>query len=77
MDCIVHGFSKSWAQLSNFHFTHLFNLYVHHTKSWAGEAQIGITITRRNINNLRYADDTTLMQKVRRTRAIDEGERGK
>ena len=25
------------------------------------EAQAGITITRRNINNLRYADDTTLM----------------
>ena len=26
-----------------------------------GEAQAGIKITRRNINNLRYADDTTLM----------------
>ena len=26
-----------------------------------GEAQIGIKIARRNINNLRYADDTTLM----------------
>ena len=26
-----------------------------------GEAQIGIKIDRRNINNLRYADDTTLM----------------
>ena len=25
------------------------------------EAQAGITIGRRNINNLRYADDTTLM----------------
>ena len=25
------------------------------------EAQVGIKITRRNINNLRYADDTTLM----------------
>ena len=25
------------------------------------EAQIGIKISRRNINNLRYADDTTLM----------------
>ena len=30
---------------------------------WAGldEAQAGIKIARRNINNLRYADDTTLM----------------
>ena len=25
------------------------------------ESQVGIKITRRNINNLRYADDTTLM----------------
>ena len=26
-----------------------------------GEAQAGIKIARRNINNLRYADDTTIM----------------
>ena len=26
------------------------------------EAQAGIKISRRNINNLRYADDTTLME---------------
>ena len=30
-------------------------------KSWAGESQAGIKIARRNINNLRYADDTTLV----------------
>ena len=30
------------------------------------EVQAGIKITRRNINNLRYADDTTLMKKVKR-----------
>ena len=37
---------------------------VHHEKRWAGrstEAQAGIKIAGRNINNLRYADDTTLM----------------
>ena len=28
---------------------------------WLGEAQAGIKIARRNINNLRYADDSTLM----------------
>ena len=28
---------------------------------WLEEAQAGIMIARRNINNLRYADDTTLM----------------
>ena len=32
---------------------------VHHEKHWAGQA--GIKIAGRNINNLRYADDTTLM----------------
>ena len=41
----------------------LFNLYSEYIKQNAGldEAQGGIKIARRNINNLRYADDTTLM----------------
>ena len=30
------------------------------------EAQPGFKIAGRNINNLRYADDTTLMQKVKK-----------
>ena len=30
-------------------------------KSWAGETQAGIKLAGRNINNFRYADDTTLM----------------
>ena len=34
---------------------------VHHVKPWAGEAQAEVKIAGRNINNLRYADDTTLM----------------
>ena len=29
--------------------------------AWLDETQAGIKIARRNINNLRYADDTTLM----------------
>ena len=29
--------------------------------AWLDEAQAGIKIARRNINNLRYADDSTLM----------------
>ena len=29
------------------------------------EAQAGLKIARRNINNLRYADDTTLMAKIK------------
>ena len=41
----------------------LFNLYVQYITRNSGleEAQAGIKIARRNINNLRYADDTTLM----------------
>ena len=41
----------------------LFNSYVEYITRNAGleEAQAGIKIARRNINNLRYADDTTLM----------------
>ena len=41
----------------------LFNLYAVYITRNAGleEAQAGIKVSRRNINNLRYADDTTLM----------------
>ena len=41
----------------------LFNLYAEYIIRNAGldEAQAGIKIAGRNINNLRYADDTTLM----------------
>ena len=41
----------------------LFNLYAAYIMRNAGleEAEAGIKISRRNINNLRYADDTTLM----------------
>ena len=41
----------------------LLNLYAEYIMRNAGldEAQAGIKISRRNINNLRYADDTTLM----------------
>ena len=34
---------------------------MHHEKAGLEEAQAGIKIARRNINNLSYADDTTLM----------------
>ena len=46
----------------------LFNLYAVYIMRNAGveEAQAGIKIAGRNINNLRYADDTTLKQKVKK-----------
>ena len=52
------------------------------------ETQAGITIARRNINNLRYADDTTLMAKSeqelksllmkvkKESKKVNESERG-
>ena len=42
----------------------LFNLYVEYImrNAWLDEAQAGIKIASRNINNLRYADDTTIME---------------
>ena len=46
----------------------LFNLDAEYIMRNAGleDAQAGIKISRRNINNLRYADDTTLCQKVKK-----------
>ena len=46
----------------------LFNLYAEYIMRNAGleETQAGIKIAGRNINNLRYADDTTVMAEVKR-----------
>ena len=43
------------------------------------DSQAGIKISRRNINNFRYADDTTLMaeSEEKTKEPLDEGERGK
>ena len=48
--------------------TCLFSLYIE-----VDESQAGIKIARRSINNLRYADDTTIM--AEREEKLDEGER--
>ena len=58
----------------------LFNLYADYIMRNAGldEAQAGIKIVGRNINNLRYADDTTLMIEIEEElkEPLDDGERG-
>ena len=56
----------------------LFNLYAEYIMQNArlDEAQAGIKIAGRNINNLRYADDTTLMAEKRTKEPLDESERG-
>ena len=58
----------------------LFNLYAEYIirNAVLDEAQAGIKIVRRNINNLRYADDTTLMAEGEEElkKPLDESERG-
>ena len=55
----------------------LFNLYAEYTmqNNRLNEAQAGIKISGRNINNPRYADDTTLMAQSKEE-PLDESERG-
>ena len=50
----------------------LFNFYTEYIIRNAGleEAQAGIKIARRNINNLRYADDTTLMAESQELKSL-------
>ena len=38
--------------------------------AWLDEAQAGIRIARRNINNLRYADDTTFMAESKELKSL-------
>ena len=59
---------------------YLFNLYAENIMRNAGmdKAQAGISIARGNINNLRYAGDTTLKRRKQRgtEEPLDESERG-
>ena len=50
----------------------LFNLYAEYIMRNAGldEAQVGINIAGRNINNLIYADDTTLMAESEEVKSL-------
>ena len=57
----------------------LFNLYAEYIMRNArlDEAQAGIKVAGRNINNLRYADDTTLMaESEEELKPLEESERG-
>ena len=56
----------------------LFNLYAEYIMRNARlyESQARIKISGRNINNLRYADDTTLMAETKEDEPLDEGARG-
>ena len=50
---------------------YLFNICrVHHAKCRLDEAQAGIKTAGRNINNLRYADDTTLIAESKEPKSL-------
>ena len=78
-----HG-TTDWFQIGKVHqgcilSPCLFNFYAEYIMRNDGleEAQAGIKIARRNINNLRYADDTTLMAESEGTKKhLDESETG-
>ena len=64
---------KEYVKAVYCHPAHL--TYMHSTYG-LDEAQAGIKIAGRNINNLRYADDTSLMAENEELQASDESERG-
>ena len=54
----------------------LFNICrVHLAKCWLDELKAGIKTAGRNINNLRYADDSTLIAESKELESLDEGDR--
>ena len=71
----VHGIFQArvleWVAIA-------FSIYAEYIMRNAGldEAQAEIKISGRNINNLRYADDTTVMAKTEEEEPLDESERG-
>ena len=56
----------------------LFNLHAEYIMRNTGldEAQVGIKIAGRNINNLRYADDITFIADSEELKTLDESQRG-
>ena len=67
-----HG-TTDWFQIGKgVHQGCIFNLFVEYIMKNAelDEAQAGIKIARRNINNLRYGDDTTLMAKSEELKSL-------
>ena len=61
---IGKGVHQGWTLLPC-----LFNLHAEYI-TWLDEVQAGIKITGRNINNLRYADDTTLMEESEELKSL-------
>ena len=67
-----NGLVPSWERSTSRLYPCLFNLYAEHIMQNArlDEAQAGIKIARRNINNLRHADDTTVMARSEELKSL-------
>ena len=77
MEQMVPNWERSTSRL--YIVTCLFNLHAEYIVRTTGleEAQAGIKIAGRDINNLNYADDTTLMaESEAEKKPLDESERG-
>ena len=76
--CTGSKVGKKYVKAVYCQLAYLTSIRVHYAKCWLGEAQAGINISGRNINNLRYADDHhPYSRKQRRTEEpFDESERG-
>ena len=61
---------KEYVKAVYCHPTYLTSMRVHHEKRWVGKARAGIKIAGRSINNLRYADDTTLMAETEELKSL-------
>ena len=76
---LVPNWKRSTSRLDIVLSPCLFNLYAEYIMRNVrlDEAQAGINIAGRNINNLRYTDDTTLMPESKEElKSLYEGERG-
>ena len=63
--CILSPCLFNLYAVYSLHLTYMFHMYIMRNTG-LDEAQAGIKIAGRNINNLRYADDTTLWQKAKK-----------
>ena len=81
-DCFKIGKAVQYGCMLSFYLFNFYSENIMQNASWMNQ-QAGIKISRRNINNLKYADDTTLMAESEEQdnseahkEPLDEGERG-
>ena len=74
---VISNLGKEYNQGVYCHLAYLTHSRAHHVNAWLDESQDVIKIARRNINSLRYADDTTGRNQRGTKKLLDESEKGK